>query len=147
MEEEEEDDLEISFKPSSMPTFLPFPPVDSSAHLLNALTAKVGTYSQIKTAFCSNFSSNCQIPSRTYCMWLLNVPTEKNRYFYLRVPLPIEPLTLAYQDLLTKHCLEVQIAKKWGNKCVKGSFCVQNIAKMKKFVFATVGSRSSDPYL
>ncbi len=43
MEEEEEDDLEISFKPSSIPTFLPFPPVDSSAHLLNALSTKVGT--------------------------------------------------------------------------------------------------------
>jgi hypothetical protein len=47
VEEEEEDDLEISFKPSSIPTFLPFPPVDSSAHLLNALTAKVGTFWQI----------------------------------------------------------------------------------------------------
>ena len=46
MEEEEEDDLEISFKPSSITTFLPFPPVDSSAHLLNARSAKVGTYSQ-----------------------------------------------------------------------------------------------------
>jgi hypothetical protein len=64
-------------------------------------------------------------------MWLLNVPTVKNRYFYLRVPLPIEPLTLAYQDLLTKHCLEVQIAKKWGKECVKGSFYVQNTAKFK----------------
>ncbi len=60
MEEEEEDDLEISFKPSSIPTFLPFPSVDSSAHLLNALTAKVGTYSQICSTDCKNGEGNVQ---------------------------------------------------------------------------------------
>ncbi len=40
-------------------------------------------------------------------------------------------LTLAYQDLLPKHCLEVQIAKNGGMNVSKESFCVQNTVKIK----------------
>ncbi len=125
MEEEEEDDLEISFKPSSITTFLPFPPVDSSAHLLNALTAKVGTYSQGRELLALSqirlFKFLLKLPNsitHTYPVPYVafKCPYGRNWYLLFEGSGTIThrtALTLAYQDLLPvpKHCLEVQIVK------------------------------------
>jgi hypothetical protein len=167
VEEEEEDDLEISFKPSSITTFLPFPPVDSSAHLLNARSAKVGTYSQRREI---GTISDLDIRLFKFLLKLSNSITHelyiafkctysRNRDLLLEgIVTHQTALTVTYQDLQPKHCLVVQIAKNGGINVSKAASVFKIGLKRHKNLFLQQcygsvtflygsGFGSSDPYL